>query len=103
MTAVEKIKERYEIGQKIFEQLFKLTDSELKEKISSICGEQLDSYNSEILAKGSDVTRIIKNEIPKKITIYYYSGISISAFGITYQPEHGEGRNLVDFGKHFKL
>lgn len=103
MTAVEKLQERYEIGQNIFEQLFKLTDVELKEKISSICGEQINSFNSDILSNGSEVTRTIKNEIPNNIDIYYYSGISISAFGITYKPEHGEGRKIVDFGKHFKL
>jgi len=82
-------------------EFFALSDKEIKEKLLSIVGDD-DKY-SHILEDNSTVTRNIVNETPSNIVVSFYDSISISAFGISYSPEHGEGTTLVKFNKHFKL
>lgn len=98
------IEEKYEIGYKIFEQLFKLSDKELKEKLQSIIGSNLHTLGcDDILTATSGVKRIIQDEKYDEITICSYDYITISAFGIWFNPEHGEAKKLIEFNKHFSL
>lgn len=102
MNQVEIIMEQYEIGYKIFEKIFQLSDKEIKEKLKSILKGNTKHDYSYILADG-EVTRIIKNEKYKSIEISFYGSIEISSFGIYYHPEHGCQDKLVDFNEHFVL
>lgn len=95
------IQELYDIGRPIFFEIFKLKDSDLKEKLKSILGEE-DKYEN-LFSETSVVERKIKNDLPQDITISYYDSFSISPFGINFKREHGEGKTLVKFNKHFKL
>jgi len=104
--AVSRLEKKYEIGLKVFEQLFKLTDKELKEKLETICGDKLKriSNNDDLLTKSSCVQRIIEDERPSKITIAFYDRIIINAFGINYDAEHHDKQDsLAKFNEHFSL
>jgi hypothetical protein len=92
---------QYEEGLPTFEKLFKLSSQELKEKIKEICGSNVS--NEYLFTESSHVVKTIKNDKPKEIVIEFYDSISISPFGISYQPEHGSGRKLVTFNKFFVL
>ena len=96
------IQEKYDIGIIIVKDFFALSDKEIKEKLSSILDDDNDKY-SYVLGKNSSTKRTISNEIPVKIVVSFYDAISISPFGITYLPEHGDAVDLVKFTKHFKL
>ena len=105
MSEEKSIEERYQFGLPIVAAFFKLSDAEIIDKLKSICGRQLKSLKGyDILEEGaSNVTRMIKSEKPSDITISYYGNIKIHPFGITYNPEHGEGKTLIEFNEHFKL
>lgn len=100
MSQVDEIKKQYEIGQPIFEEIFSKSDKEVKEIIQSITDNDKDV--KEILDNGI-VTRVIKDEKPSEITIYFYDGLELNWLGLLYKPEHGSGNLLVKFNKHFKL
>jgi len=100
---IEDYKKAYEIGLPIFLELFKLSDSDLKDKLKSILRSKLDSRNMDLFDKTSPVTRIIKNENPEKILIEFYDWIEIYPLGISFHPEHGKSRQIIDFDEHFKL
>ena len=102
MTLTE-IQEQYDVGYKIFEQLFALSDKDLKTKLQSVIGTELNKLNDGILGESSGTTREIHNEKYSKITIGFYDWIEISAFGIYYHPEHGTARKMIEFNKHFVL
>lgn len=89
----------FEIGQKIFEQLFALSDNELKEKLISIT----DGNHMDILTSNCDCIRTIKNSIPQKIEFWYYDGLEVNWFGVHILPEHGSSKTIVNFNSHFKL
>lgn len=99
-TQVDSIRKHYEAGQPIFEELFKLSDKELKEKLKEIC------YDSdtilEILNSG-DCIRTIKNETPDKAEFWFYDGIEVSWYGIVYIPEHSERKVFRKFDHNFKI
>ena len=99
MTAVKDFEEKYKIGQKIFEQLFKLTDAELKTKLL----ELLDGEDNDILTSKCGCKRIIEDEIPSEITFWFYDGIKVNWSGISMVSEHGSETNVVKFNKNFKL
>lgn len=103
MSTLEEFQVQYETGYKVFEKLFQLSDKELKEKLKSIIGSDLDKWNDGILGNDSGVERKISNEKYKEITICFYDWISISPMGIYYHPEHGEARKMIEFNKHFAL
>lgn len=107
MTQAEDINKRYEIGVKILAELFKLTDNEIKEKLTSICGDKINTRNDGLLKprvnNGGSVKRMVENEKPERIEIWFYDAIFINHFGIQYKPEHGPGEDLVEFTEHFKL
>lgn len=99
MTSIEKIRENYEIGNEIFQILFKLNDEELKTKLLSI----LDNDKLDILNHNPDVIRTIRNEDPFSISIAFYDTLIIDWSGIDFKPEHGPAYPLIKFNKHFKL
>lgn len=99
LTAVEKLKERIAVGTPIFEELFKLNDADLKDKLKDI----LEDSHDDILTNNCDVVRTITNMKPDKISFNYYSSIEINWLGIHFHPEHGGAQQLIKFNKHFKL
>jgi hypothetical protein len=100
MSNVEKLKEQYKIGQNIFEELFKLSDNELKIKIIDILGE---NNHNEVLNNDCTITRTIINETPDKIIFSYYDSVKINYQGILIMPEHGGEYLIIKFNKYFKL
>lgn len=103
MAQTTPFQEQLEIGYPILEELFKLSDEELKEKLQPIIGSDLNDWNDGILKEGSSVRREIYNMKCEKITIIFYDWIEINSFGIYYHPEHGGKKKMVEFNNHFKL
>lgn len=95
----EEIIESVEIGNAILNELFAMNDADLKQKISEIVGHDYD----DILKHNCDCVRTIRNEEPEKIEFWFYDGLIIQWFGISYQPEHGPEKRIVNFNKFFKL
>lgn len=87
------------------QELLKLNDDELREKIRSICGNLITSLNlrDNMLDSSSLVIRTIQNMLPKSILFASYDSIEITPFGIQYEHEHGRCIYLVEFNKHFVL
>lgn len=99
MLAVKDFEEKHKIGQKIFEQLFVLSDADLKIKLL----ELLDEEDNNILKFDCGCKRIIEDEVPSSITFWYYSGIRVNWSGISMVAEHGSETNIIKFNKNFKL
>lgn len=89
---------QWELGYPVFEKLFNLKSDELRAILIEICGVE---YKEVI--NGGDVFKSFKNDMPRDLEIRYYSKLSISPFGITYYPEHGNQKDVVKFNKFFKL
>ncbi len=100
MSKADEFQKQYEIGLPIFKELFNLNKVELKEKLKSICGDKCDS---DVIEHGG-VTKIIEDDEPSSIKLGYYgSCLSISPFGIYFQPEHRDNKKIVEFNEHFVL
>lgn len=99
----EKYQKAFEIGMPIFNEIFKMSDNDLKDKLKSILKNKIDSRNLDLFEKSSNVRRIILNEEAKEINIEFYDTIKIHPLGIDFQPEHGSSCKLVEFDEHFKL
>jgi hypothetical protein len=99
---MDSIKEMYDIGLPILTELFNMPFDKLRDKVKEICGREVDRRNDLILKEGT-VKKQSSNDVPEYIEIWCYSHIKIHAFGISYIPEHGEGSQLVEFNKFFKL
>ncbi|MEK6829092.1 MAG: hypothetical protein AABY15_03115 [Nanoarchaeota archaeon] len=102
MSIVEKIKEQLEFGTPILEKLFKMPSAELKSKLTEICESRLSERELEVIKEGR-VYKTSVNDEPDKIEIWSYDGITIGALGISYKPEHGSSKKIVEFDKFFKL
>lgn len=103
MSFTQDFEKKYKIGYPILEQLFKLSDKDLKIKLKSIIGNMLDERNSDLFDSSAGVTKTIHNEKCKEIIIEWYDWIEISAFGISFCPEHGPSRQIIEFNQHFVL
>lgn len=101
METLEQTEERYKIGQPIFEELWKLNDKELKEKLKSIL--QFNPHAIELLNYSCDCCRIIKNEKPDVVSFNFYDTLELSWMGIEWIGEHGKRDWLRRFDQHFKL
>lgn len=99
MSALKDLEERYAIGQAIFEELFKLSDKDLKVKLLDI----LEGNDDDILTSKCSCKRLIEDEKPSEISFWFYDGLKVNWSGITYVPEHGSEQQIVKFNKHFKL
>ena len=99
MTALEHIKENYKAGQKIFEELFELSDAELCDKLIEITE---DNHN-DVLTGDYSCYRTIKDGKPNKIEFWFYDCVIVDWRGVTLKPEHGPETQLIKFNKFFKL
>lgn len=99
MSRITEIEKDYKIGQAIFKQLFALNDKDLKEKLIDIIGDN----HGQVLTNNCVCKRLITNEEPYSIELWFYNGIIVDWFGISSKSEHGIGVLLVNFNKHFKL
>ncbi len=100
MSHYSEFMENFMAGIPIFEKLFALPYKELLAKVQTLCGDQIP--NTYILIDGH-VVKTTTNDRPDEIRINFYDSITISPLGITYIPEHGNGRLIFDFGKYAKL
>jgi len=64
---LDTIKEEYETGLKVLEQLFKLSDIDLKEKLKSILGNSVDEKNDGLLGKDSDGNILVHSNLQPHI------------------------------------
>jgi len=97
--AIKELQKRYDTGQAIFKQLFKLSDADLREKLISIT----DGNHKEILTNNSDCIRTIRNSEPLKIEFYFYDCLIVDWTGVSIKPEHGCEYLIVKFNEHFRL
>lgn len=98
---VTEIEEAFAIGNPIFLKFFKMKDVELKEKLKSVIGEH--GIFDEFYKKASLVKRIIENEAPSEIQVWFHGCMKINSFGVYFSPECGETKKLIAFNKHFKF
>lgn len=98
---INSIQEQYERGLLIMKKLETLKKDKLIEVMKEICSGH--SGAMEVLNETSKVIKTIENDVIDEICICSWPSLRISPFGITYNPEHGEGQNVVKFGKTFTL
>ena len=97
----EELIARVELGRSILQKFMDLSDKEIKEKLKEIL--ESDSKSMEVLNNDPSITRIIKNENPYEISLYFYNGVILDWSGIFYDPEHGEIIPLRNFDKFFNF
>jgi hypothetical protein len=102
MSSLEEFSKRRDYGLPVIEALMKMNDNEIREKVLSVCGDVIPDTDL-ILGPSSCVVRTIRSEKPEKIEIAYYDLITITPYGISFKPEHGDRREIVAFGPHFVL
>ena len=95
----EELEKMIDYGYSIVNDLFKLSDKDLKLKIKSIVEEK---YH-EIIDNTTTVRRTIENEKPTKIEIFFWDSLTIEWYGIEYKAEHGSPKRIREFDKHFTL
>ncbi len=101
---VKELVETNIIGNKIFNDIFKLNDEKLLQVLESISKKYIieNGYNLSIFSN-PDVTRTVKNEMPYKIEINHYDSIIVDSSGINYNHEHKNSSVIVKFDSSFKL
>ena len=92
--------ERYKMGLPTLTKLFELNKVDLVNKLKAICRSNIPS---DFLENQVSVKKIISDDVPEKIEVRFYACLSITAWGITYKPEHGTSINVVDFNEFFTL
>ena len=101
MESRDELIARVELGQDILQKFMDLSDKELVAKLKEILYD--DSKAMDVLDEQQSITRMIKNEKPSEISIYFYDGIILDWSGISYAPEHGPTKPLRKFDKFFKF
>jgi hypothetical protein len=96
---LEKIEKQINHGNKILEELFKLSDKEIKVKIKDI----IDKRFHDIVNNAAIIRRIIEHERPVKIEIYFWDKLIIEWFGIDFESEYGNKKRIREFDTHFVL
>ena len=92
-------KAKWDIGYPKFEKLFNMSSTDLQEKLSA-CNFP-GGISEELRKKSFTVKKIIQDDVPWKIELWFYDNIKITPFGIQYCPEHGRVTNIVDFSLDF--
>ena len=92
--------EKYQIGQRIVEQLFAMPLVTLRTTLRELTSD----YNF----RGEDVfdvkcIKTFEEDIPDSIEFNSYTRVKIDWSGITVIPEHRGGQCIVKFNKNFKL
>jgi len=88
-----------ECGQSIFEDLFLLTDEQLKTKLVTI----LHGNHCGVLGHKCSCVRTIRDMVPEKIEFNFYDVIMVNKSGVFIYPEHGSHYQLIRFDKFFTL
>lgn len=104
-TLAETINKQYENGLPIFKKLFKLEKEILKKTLIDIIGGTSVHVNTNMLdlINNGIAYKTIRNDVPENIEINYYDQIKVTPFGISFKPEHGDEKEIIKFGIHFKL
>jgi len=96
---LEEIEKKVNYGLSIVNELFKLSDDELK----SLLKKMLNSKYHHVLGDNIYIERVIVNEKPNKITLAFYDYLIIEWSGISYSPEHGTPKTIRTFDEFFTL
>ena len=99
MTSREDVLKRYDKGLVILAQLFEMKKPELLAKLKSICGSKVPEH----MFEGSTTKKTSSDDVPENIEIWHYDCLRVSPFGVTFEPEHGDSRDIIDFNDHFVL
>ena len=97
-------KERYAQGLPILQALFALPAAELKRRLKEfLTGIAAPEARYKMLdEKGAVVEKTSHDDVPVKISINWYDCLKITAFGISYEPEHGGGKGLTGFDDRYR-
>ena len=91
---------RYEVGKPAFDKLFAMPFEELKKVLREICGSA--NFHDNFFTEAT-VKKISTDDNPTEIDLYYYSKLSVTPFGIYYEPEHGNSKLIFEFTRFFKI
>jgi len=90
-----KYKAIYDVGFPIFKKLFDLKKDDFITVMKCIFSENEDVL--EILNSNPSVNKKLRNDEPQEISVFFYSGIKITYFGVDFQPEHGSASTILRF------
>ena len=90
MTNLEKLQKRQEFGQNIMNNLFKLTDDELKTVLLSL----IPAPYNRILEYNCDCIRVIRNSKPEKLEFWFHEGIIINTKEVIFS-KHGIEKSVI--------
>jgi hypothetical protein len=91
----------WEVGYPHFEKLCKMNSKEIKDKLKSILsGLDIPEH---LFDDSAAVKIIISDDTYIGMEVWCYDHLSVSPFGITYIPEHGESRTVLKFTEHFVI
>ena len=102
MTFLEQAEHDWNVGLPIFNKLFEKNSSEIKTVVEKIFESRKVNSNNFGFSH-CDVKKVIKNDEPWSIGLYFYDSIEISPLGITFEPEHGFPEMSVKFDSTFQF
>lgn len=94
---IENIEQNIKIGQEILNQLHAMSDKEIMEWLKELLP------NVSMLDNKPVCERLIRNEKVHSITVSVWDVVEIGCLGISFKPEHGYPKRVVEFNKHFKV
>lgn len=102
MTYTEQCEHEWNIGLPIFKKLFEKNSSEIKTIVAKIFESRKVKCNNFIFSECA-VEKVIKNDEPRSIGLYFYDSIEINPFGIYFKPEHRSQIFVVPFDSTFQF
>ena len=102
MTFLEQAEHDWNVGLPIFNKLFEKNSSEIKTIVEKIFESRKVKSNNFTFSK-CDIKKVIKNDNPHEIELYFYDSIEICPLGIYFLPEHGFTKLVVPFDSTFQF
>ena len=102
MTFLEQAEHDWNVGLPIFNKLFEKNSSEIKSVVEKIFESRKVKSNNFTFSK-CDVKKVIKNDEPWSIGLYFYDSIEINPLGIYFKPEHRGITLVVPFDSTFQF
>jgi hypothetical protein len=99
MTLEQKKKRQHEIGFSILNKLFRLKKNKLIKVLKGIFKDNEPVLK--ILADRAVVQKILENDQPVSLSIYYHNSIHINHLGIRYKTEDFAPYMIFEFDKSF--
>lgn len=101
MTALEKMLQKYDIGNKIFQTFAGKNTAQIKEILIKILPETYKGINLHSLVSSGSCYKTFQEDKLTELNICFYDTIQIKLDGVSIIPEHRSAEMLIPFDNNF--